>query len=110
MSGMPSQPDAYYQYLQAHHQSDDPLKNWTVDWLSLAWMWGFMIVISVLTLLWIQQYRHSRQSEVYEVDTWSGYATEIARPASRFFIILSVVITAFAVVLIAGHLIWGQKF
>jgi hypothetical protein len=108
--GMPSQPDAYYDYLQAHHQSDHTLTTWSVDWLSLAWLWGFVIVLSVLTLLWVQQYRQSRQREVYEIDTWSGYATEIARPASRFFIIFSVFVTAFAVVLIAGHLIWGQKF
>ncbi|MFL5954526.1 MAG: hypothetical protein ACJ76I_10510 [Gaiellaceae bacterium] len=110
MSGMPKQPDAYYHYLQAHHQADHPVRTWGVDWMSLAWLWGFLIVLALLTLLWIRQYRTTRQREVYEVDTWSGYATELAGPATTFFIILSVVVTAFAVVLIAGHLIWGQKF
>jgi hypothetical protein len=110
MSGMPKQPDAYYHYLQAHHQTDHPVKTWGVDWMSLAWLWGFVVVLAALTLLWIRQYRTTRQREVYDVDTWSGYATELAGPATTFFIILSVVVTAFAVVLVAGHLIWGQKF
>jgi hypothetical protein len=107
---MPSQPDAYYQYLIAHHQADHPVKTWGVDWTSLAWMWGFVIVLVALTFLWIKQYRTSRQTSLYDIDTWSGYATELARPASLFFIILSAVVTLFAVALIAGHLIWGQKF
>jgi hypothetical protein len=111
MSGMPKQPDAYYQYLQSHHQSDHPLEPWHVDWMSLAWMWGFVIVLTVVTLLWIRQYRSTRQrAGVYPVDTWSGYASEMAGPASFFFIVFSVIVVAFAVALIVGHIVWGQKF
>ena len=39
-------------YLQAHHQTDGPVKTWHVDWLSLAWLWGFVIVLVVVMLLW----------------------------------------------------------
>src|SRR5256885_1865934 len=111
VSGMPKQPDAYYHYLQAHHQSDHPLRTWKVDWGSLSWLWGFVIVLVVVTLLWIRQYRSTRQrTGVYPVDTWSGYASELAGPATFFFLALSLIVAGFAVALIAGHLIWGQKF
>jgi hypothetical protein len=111
MSGMPKQPDAYYQYLQAHHQSDHPVRTWTVDWMSLAWLWGFMAVLCLVTLLWIRQYRSTRQRKgVYPVDSWSGYASELAGPATFFFLLFSGIVVAFAVALIVGHLVWGQKF
>jgi hypothetical protein len=112
MSGMPSKPDAYYHYLQAHHQSDHRIVMWKVDWASLAWLWGFVIAIVVVLLLWIRQYRSTRQrgGGLYSTDTWSGYTSELAGPASFFFIVFSAIVIAGAVVLIAGHLIWGQKF
>jgi hypothetical protein len=110
MSGMPEQPDAYYRYLQAHHQTDHRVDTWTVDWLSIAWLWGFLIVLAIVVVLWLRQYRTTRQRAVYGVDAWSGYTTELAGPATTFFVVLSVIITAFAVFLIVGHLIWGQKF
>jgi hypothetical protein len=112
MSGMPSKPDAYYHYLQAHHQTEHPVKSWQVDWASLYWMWGFVVAISLITILWIRQYRSTRQrgAGLYSTDTWSGYASELAGPASFFFIVFSVLVVTGAVVLIAGHLIWGQKF
>jgi len=112
MSGMPSQPDAYYHYLQAHHQTDHHVKTWQVDWVSLYWLWGFVVAICLVTLLWVRQYRSTRQrgGGLYSTDTWSGYASELAGPASFFFFALSAIVVAFAVLLIAGHLIWGQKF
>jgi hypothetical protein len=111
VSGMPKQPDAYYHYLQAHHQSDHPLTTWKVDWLSLTWLWGFVAALCVLVFFWIRQYRSTRQrTGVYSVDDWSGYATELAGPATSFFLLLSAIVVGFAVVLIVGHLVWGQKF
>jgi hypothetical protein len=112
MSGMPSKPDAYYQYLQSHHQSDHPVQTWHVDWASLLWLWGFVVVICAVTLLWIRQYRTTRQrgGGLYSADMWSGYASELAGPASVFFLLLSAIVLVFAVVLIVGHLVWGQKF
>jgi hypothetical protein len=112
MSGMPSKPDAYYHYLQAHHQSDHPVQTWQVDWGALWWLWGFVVAICLITLLWIRQYRTTRQRHggLYSTDTWSGYTSELAGPASLFFLVFSAIVVAGAVVLIAGHLIWGQKF
>ena len=111
MSGMPKQPDAYYKYLQAHHQSDHRIATWHVDWLSIAWLWGFVAALVLVALLWVRQYRTTRQRPgVYSVDTWSGYATELAGPATFFFIVLSLILAGFAVAIIVGHLVWGQKF
>jgi hypothetical protein len=107
----PDNAERYYQYLLAHHQNDGRTATWSVDWISLAWMWGFVAAISVILLLWLWQYRTShRRSGLYPVDRWGNYGTEMASPASLFFVALSLGLTAFAVVLIAGHLIWGQIF
>ena len=107
----PENADKYYQYLLAHHQNDGRVGTWSVDWLSLAWMWGFVAALSFVILLWIWQYRTTRQrTGVYPVDSFGGFTTELARPATFFFLVFSAMITAFAVVLIVGHLVWGQKF
>jgi hypothetical protein len=105
----PKTVESYYQYLQSHHQTDGRVDTWHVDWLSLAWLWGFVVVLALVLLWWVWQYRSTRQ-KIYPVDEFGGYTTELAGPASRFFILLSVVIVAFAVALIVGHLVWGQKF
>jgi hypothetical protein len=109
-----SSPDTaqkYYEYLQGHQESTGRVQSWHVDWMSLAWLWGFAIAMTVLLLLWIWQYRSTRQrGGVYAVDKFGGYTTELAGPATRFFLFLSALLTLFAVALIAGHLIWGQKF
>jgi hypothetical protein len=44
------------------------------------------------------------------VDSFGGWTTEGAGPATRFFLLFTGLIVAFAVVLIVGHLVWGQKF
>jgi hypothetical protein len=110
MSGMPKHPDAYYRYLQAHHQTDHRVDTWHVDWTSIAWLWGFVIVLVAVALLWVRQYRTTRQRGVYVADTWSGYTSELAGPATAFFLVLTLILTAFAVAIIVGHLVWGQKF
>jgi hypothetical protein len=110
MSGMPKRPDAYYNYLQAHHQSDHRVDTWHVDWTSIVWLWGFVIVLVAVALLWVRQYRTTRQRGVYVADTWSGYTSELAGPATTFFLVLTLILAAFAVAVIVGHLVWGQKF
>jgi hypothetical protein len=111
VNGIPKQPTDYYHYLQAHHQSDHRVDTWHVDWTSLAWLWGFVAVLVLVALLWVRQYRTTRQrTGVYSVDTWSGYASELAGPATFFFIVLSLILAGFAVAIIVGHLVWGQKF
>jgi hypothetical protein len=116
-TGMPSgdKPDEaekYYRYMNAHQQSQIlPVKSWHVNWWSLAWMWGFVVVLSLLIIWWIWQYRSTRQrTGIYPIDSFGGYTTEVARPATMFFILLTAVLTGWAIVLIVGHLVWGQKF
>jgi hypothetical protein len=107
----PDTAERYYQYLQGHQETTGRVETWHVDWMSLAWLWGFMIALTVVTLLWIWQYRTTRQrAGVYPVDKFGGFTTELAGPASRFFLVLSALLTAFATALIVGHLVWGQKF
>jgi hypothetical protein len=101
----------YYEYLLAHHQTEHRAKTWNVDWLALAWVWGFVVALSLILLLWVWQYRSTRHKVgLYPVDSWSGFTTELAGPATRFFIVLSVIIVGFAVALIVGHLVNGQIF
>ena len=107
----PGTAQQYYDYLLAHHQNDGRVETWTVDWVSLAWMWGFVAALTLIAFFWVVQYRTTlKRGGLYPVDRWGTYVTEIARPASLFFIALSVGLTLFAAVLIAGHLIWGQLF
>jgi hypothetical protein len=101
----------YYHYLQAHQETMQRADTWHVRWIDLAWLWGFMIVLSLVILLWVWQYRTTRQKTgIYPVDSFGGYTTELAGPSSLFFLLLTAIVTAFAVVLIVGHLVWGQKF
>jgi hypothetical protein len=102
----------YYNYLQGHelvpHGRD---ATWHVDWTSLTWMWGFVIVLVVILLVWVRGYRSSRQiSGISPLDTWAGYTTEAAGPATMFFFLLAAVIVVFGAVMVVGHLISGQKF
>lgn len=107
----PSEVHAYYQYLQAHQETMQRAATWHVRWIDLAWLWGFAIALTVVTLLWVWQYRSTRQkANIYPVDSFGGYTTELAGPATGFFLILTVLLTGFAVVVIVGHIVWGQKF
>jgi len=107
----PEEAQAYYHYMLSQHQTEGRVTTWYVDWLSLAWLWGFVAAISLVLIWWIWQYRTTRQKTgIYPVDAWSGYATELAGPASLFFVLLCALITGFAVALIVGHLVNGQIF
>jgi hypothetical protein len=65
----------------------------------------------LVILVWIWQNRTTRQrTGIYPVDSFGGYTTELAGPATLFFILLSLILAGWAVVLIVGHLVWGQKF
>jgi hypothetical protein len=101
----------YYHYLQGHQETLHVPKTWEVDWLSLAWLWGFAIVLCLAIVWWIWQYRSTRQkAALYPVDSFGGYTTELAGPATLFFGLITLILAGFAVALIVGHLIWGQKF
>jgi hypothetical protein len=101
----------FYDYLQGHQETTHPVQTWHVDWMSLAWLWGFVLVLVLTLLLWVKQYRTTRQrTGLYPVDTFGGWTTEAAGPATFFFLLLTAVIVAFAVALIVGHIVYGQKF
>jgi hypothetical protein len=116
VSGMPTGDSPhkvreYYLYLNGHHETDHPVKTWHVDWGSLAWEWGFVVVLALAIVWWVWQYRTTRQrTGLYPVDRFGGYTSELAGPATLFFLLLTLIITGFAVALIVGHLVWGQKF
>jgi hypothetical protein len=107
----PEKARQFYEYLLAHHETERRVKTWYVDWLSLAWMWGFIAALSVILIFWIWQYRTTRQrTGIYPIDSWSGYASELAGPATLFFVLFTAIITGFAVALIVGHIVNGQIF
>jgi hypothetical protein len=105
----PQKARQFYDYLQAHHETMYHPDTWHVRWVDLAWLWGFLVVLAAVLLWWVWQYRTTRQN-IYEVDTFGGYTTELARPSSMFFILLTILLTGWAVLLIVGHIVWGQKF
>ena len=105
----PEKAEQYYLYLQGHHESDGKVVTWHVDWVSLAWLWGFVIALCLVILLWLWQYRTTRQRP-YPVDQFGGFTSELAGPSTRFFMLLTGLLTAFATAIIVGHLVWGQKF
>jgi hypothetical protein len=99
----------FYLYLQGHHETEHRVATWTVDWTSLAWMWGFVFVLVFALLLWVAQYRTTRQ-RIYPVDRFGGWTSEQAGPATLFFLLFTAMIVAFAVAIIVGHIVYGQKF
>jgi hypothetical protein len=107
----PVKAQQYYEYQQAHQQTMQTPATWHVHWLDLAWLWGFVIVLSLALVFWIWQNRSTRQrAGIYPVDSFGGYTSELAGPATLFFVLLTVVLVGFAVAIIVGHLVWGQEF
>jgi hypothetical protein len=107
----PQKANAFYHYLLSKHQTDRRADTWHVDWLSLAWMWGFVAALAVILLWWVFQYRTTRQKTgIYAADTWSGFTSELAGPTTFFFILFTAIVTGFAVAVIVGHLVDGQTF
>jgi hypothetical protein len=107
----PQKAQQYYHYLQGHSETHYRAATWQVHWLDLAWLWGFVIALVLTILIWVWQYRSTRQKRaLYPVDSFGGYTTELAGPATFFFLALTVLLTGWAVALIVGHLVWGQLF
>ncbi|MDX6409859.1 MAG: hypothetical protein QOE13_2930 [Gaiellaceae bacterium] len=107
----PEKVQQFYSYLNGHQETTHPVQTWHVDWMSLAWLWGFASILILVLLLWVKQYRTTRQhAGIYPVDSFGGWTTEAARPATRFFLLLTAIVIGFAVALIVGHIVWGQKF
>jgi hypothetical protein len=108
----PQKAQDYYHYLQGQeivpHGRD---VTWHVDWTSLSWFWGFVIVLVVILVAWVRQYRSTRQVPgMSPLDSWAGYTTEAAGPATTLFFLFAFLIVVFGGVMVVGHLISGQKF
>jgi hypothetical protein len=102
----------YYHYQQSQqlvpHGRD---ATWHVDGTALAWMWGFIVVLVVLLWAWVTSYRSTRhKGGIFPVDTWGGFTSEQAGPATRFFFIVVLPIVVLGTVMVVTHLIYGQKF
>jgi hypothetical protein len=107
----PQKAQQYYDYLQSHQLTMQRAATWHIRWLDLAWLWGFAIVLVFAILFWVWQNRTTRhRSGIYPVDSFGGYTTEMAGPATFFFVLLVVVLTGWAVVMMVGHIVWGQRF
>jgi hypothetical protein len=108
----PQKAQQYYHYLQSHQLAPHGrVATWHVDWTSLGWMWGFVVVLVLLTLIWVRQYRSTRQAGgLFPVDTWGGHTTELAGPATVAFFFITIVVIAFGAEFVIGHLINGQLF
>jgi hypothetical protein len=107
----PEKVQEFYLYLNGHQETTHPVQTWHVDWMSLAWLWGFLAILVVILLLWVRQYRTTRQrTGIYPVDSFGGWTAEGAGPATGFFLLFTAIVVGFAVALIVGHIVWGQKF
>jgi hypothetical protein len=102
----------YYLYLQGHQLAPHGrTETWHVDWTSLAWLWGFVAVLVVVTVFWIRDYRSSHpQTGISPLDRWGGYTTEAGGRVPIFFWVVTLAIVAFGAELVIGHLISGQVF
>ena len=82
-----------------------------MDWTSLRWLWGFVIVLCLILVVWIRDYRSTHpQTGISPLDRWSGYITEAAGRVPFFFWLLTFVVVAFGAEFVIGHLINGQVF
>jgi hypothetical protein len=107
----PQKAQQYYHYLQGHQETLQAPATWRVHWLDLAWLWGFAVVLALGIIWWVWQNRTTRQrTGIYPVDSFGGFTTEMAGPSSLFFLLITLILTGWAVVMIVGHLVWGQKF
>ena len=102
----------YYLYLQGHQLAPHGrTATWHVDWASLAWLWAFVIVICVVALVWVRDYRSTHpQTGISPLDRWSGYTTEAASRVPFFFWLVCLGVVAFGAEFVIGHLVNGQMF
>jgi hypothetical protein len=102
----------YYLYLQGRQLAPHGrTETWHVDWTALAWLWGFVVVVVVVILFWVRDYRSSRlQSGISPLDRWGGFTTEAGARVPFFFWVVTLAIVAFGAEFVIGHLTSGQVF
>ena len=82
-----------------------------MDWVSLRWMWGFVIALVLIFVVWVRDYRSSHpQVGIAPLDRWGGYTTEAAGRVPLAFWVVTIIIVAFGAEFVIGHLINGQLF
>ena len=110
-SGESPQHAAFYDYLQAHQQTMYKPDTWHVAGSTLRGCGASSIVLCAVLIWWVWQYRSTRQAGRH---LRGGHVGRIHDGAGagrrRFFFLLTVVVVGWAVALIVGHLVWGQKF
>src|SRR2546427_12861557 len=83
----PQKVQEFYLYLNGHQETTRPVQPWHVDWMSVAWLWGFVLSLIVVLLLWVRQYRTTRQRRgSYPVDRFGGGAAGGAGPATGLWL------------------------
>ena len=104
--------DSYYHFMQSHMQTNSPLVTWHTLWDSLGWVWGFIGILTIGTLLWVQQYRSTRRrNRLAPLERWGGYTTEASGPAlTQFFVAMVILLVGADIAIIVGHLLWVQTF
>jgi hypothetical protein len=104
--------EEYYHYLQARQLTPHGrTQTWHVDWVSLRWLWGFVIVLCLLFIVWIRDYRSSRPLiGISPLDRWGGFTTEAAQRVPFAFWAFTILIVVFGAEFVIGHLISGQLF
>jgi hypothetical protein len=104
--------DQYYHYLQARQLAPHGrTETWHIDWTSLAWLWGFVVVLCIVLFFWVRDYRSSHpQTGISPLDRFGGYTTEAAGRVPIFFWVVTLAIVAFGAQFVIGHLISGQLF
>jgi hypothetical protein len=102
----------YYDYLLSRQQSPHGrIETWHVDWTALAWMWGFVIALGLILIVWVRDYRSSRpQVGISPLDRWGGYTTEAAGRVPFAFWVFTIILVVFGAEFVIGHLINGQVF
>jgi hypothetical protein len=104
--------EQYYHYLQSKQLTPHGrVQTWHVDWTSLTWLWGFVIALCLIFLVWIRDYRSaSAQTGISPLDRWGGYTTEAAGRVPFAFWVVTIAVVAFGAEFVIGHLVNGQLF
>jgi hypothetical protein len=102
----------YYHYLQARQLSPHGrTETWHIDWVALRWLWGFVIVLAIILLWWIRDYRSSWvKTGISQLDRFGGYTTEAAGRVPLSFWIFTILVAGFGAEFVIGHLTSGQLF
>ncbi|MEA2312909.1 MAG: hypothetical protein QOE28_2877 [Solirubrobacteraceae bacterium] len=102
----------YYLYMQGRQLTPHGrTETWHVDWVSLAWLWGFVAVACLVAVVWIRDYRSTHpQTGISPLDRWSGETTEAGARVPFFFWLVTLAVVAFGAEFVIGHLVNGQLF